>query len=177
VEDAEHLVSRVRERDVAAFERLYRQSHRLVYGIAARMLGDADAAEDVTQTVYLTVWNQPDAFRGGNFVAWLSRVTRNRCLDYLRSKAARPFEELPIDLADEIGLEDTVLSGLDRGRVRQALELLPGERRELIEQGFFGGLTHAEIARRNGIPLGTVKTRIRSGLQELRAGLEAEVVR
>ena len=161
----------VRRRDVAAFEALYDGFGRLVYGIAARMLGDPAGAEDVTQSVFLTVWTRPEAFRDGNVGAWLARVTRNRCLDVLRGRAARPQGEMPVDVADESALDDAILARLDGARVRSALALLPAEQREPIEMGFFDGITHEEIARRAGIPLGTIKTRIRTGLRRLRERL------
>ncbi|MBV8602082.1 MAG: sigma-70 family RNA polymerase sigma factor [Candidatus Eremiobacteraeota bacterium] len=171
MQDAGRLMADVRRRDAAAFEALYDGFGRLVYGIASRMLADTATAEDVTQSVFLTVWTRPEAFRGGNVGAWLARVTRNRCLDVLRSRAARPSAEMPVDVADETALDDAILARLDGARVRSALALLPVEQREPIEMGFFDGVTHDEIARRSGIPLGTIKTRIRTGLRRLREHL------
>ena len=168
-------MARVSQRDATAFEQLYDAYHRLVHGIAARMLGDAAAAEDLTQAVFLKIWSSPEAFRGGNFGAWLSRVTRNRALDALRSRAVRSEGEMPVDIAAEDALEDTVFSQLDGKQVRAALMRLPEEQRTLIEMGFFGGVTHEEIARKTSTPLGTVKTRIRSGLRKLRGELEGLV--
>ena len=175
VEDASRLMARVRQRDSGAFETLYDDYHRLVYGIALRVLGDIAAAEDVTQAVFLKLWSAPGSFVSGNFGAWISRVTRNRALDILRSRSARPEGELPENLPLDDGLEELAFARLDGERVRAALTHLPTEQRELIEMGFFGGVTHDDIARQTGIPLGTVKTRIRSGLRKLRAELEGVV--
>ena len=86
------LMERVSARDVGAFEALYDGYHRLVFGIGLRMLGDPTLAEDLTQTVFLKIWTTPDAFRGGSFVAWVSRVARNRALDVLRSQGSPPRE-------------------------------------------------------------------------------------
>lgn len=169
------LMERVRARDVAAFEQLYDGYHRLVFGIGLRMLGEPALAEDLTQAVFLKVWTAPDAFRGGSFVAWVSRVARNRALDTLRSKAARPEAEIPADIPLEGALDDDVFSRIDAQRVRDALMVLPPEQRTLIEMGFFGGITHQEIARRTATPLGTVKTRIRGGLRKLRETLGERV--
>jgi RNA polymerase sigma-70 factor, ECF subfamily len=166
---------RVRARDAGAFETLYDEYHRLVYGIAIRMLGSATAAEDVTQAVFLKVWSSPDLFRGGNFAAWIARVARNRALDVLRSHDAQPKEELSDALPESETLEDVAFADLDASLVRNALQTLPPEQREPIELGFFGGITHEEIARRTGVPLGTVKTRIRMGLRKLRSALEGMV--
>lgn len=174
VEDASRLMSRVRSRDAAAFEALYDAYHRLVYGVAMRMLSDVAAAEDVTQAVFLKVWSSPELFASGNFAGWLVRMTRNRALDMLRSKSYR-HEELPeAQPANEL-LEETAFAHIDADLVRAALTQLPAEQREPIELGFFGGVTHEEMSRRTGVPLGTVKTRIRTGLRKLRA-LLADVV-
>jgi RNA polymerase sigma factor (sigma-70 family) len=161
-------MERVRARDVDAFEQLYDGYHRLVFGIALRMTNDATMAEDVTQSVFLKLWSAPEAFRGGNFPAWLSRVARNRVLDVLRSQAAKPADEIPADLAADRSLDDDVFARIDAQRVRSALRGLSEEQRVPIELGFFGGITHEEIARRTGVPLGTIKTRIRAGLRRLR---------
>jgi len=152
-------MARVRERDVAAFETLYDTYYRLVYGIAARILSDNMAAEDVTQAVFLKVWSAPDAFRGGNFGAWLARVSRNRALDVLRSRAVRSEGEIVVDVPVDEVVDDIVFSKLDGLRLREALAALPPDQREPIELGFFGGITHEEISRRTATPLGTIKTR------------------
>lgn len=169
-------MARVRERDVTAFEAVYDGFHRLVYGIALKMLGDPSAAEDLAQAVFLKVWSSPEAFGGGNFGAWIARVTRNRALDVLRSRATRPETEMPADIPLEGSLDESVFARLDGERVRSALAALPDEQRRPIELGFFGGMTHDEIARRSELPLGTVKTRIRAGLKKLRVSLEGSVL-
>jgi RNA polymerase sigma-70 factor (ECF subfamily) len=170
-------MARVRDRDVAAFETIYDAYHRLVYGIAIKMLGEPMSAEDLTQAVFLKIWSAPDTFQGGNFGAWISRVARNRALDVLRSRASRSEGEMPVDVPLEGALDEAVLARLDGERVRTALATLPEEQRAPIELGFFGGVTHEEIARRTATPLGTVKTRIRSGLRKLRSALETSVAR
>ncbi|MBV9700038.1 MAG: sigma-70 family RNA polymerase sigma factor [Candidatus Eremiobacteraeota bacterium] len=173
--DASRLMERVRARDAAAFETLYDEYHRLVYGLALRVLADPGAAEDVTQAVFLKIWDNPALFRGGNFGGWIARVTRNRALDVVRSRAVRVQEDVPESLPVDESLEETVIANLDGARVRDALERLPREQREAIELGFFGGATQEDIARETGIPLGTVKTRIRMGLRKLRNVLEGVV--
>lgn len=174
VEDATRLMARVRNRDAAAFEALYDEYHRLVYGVAMRMLSDVAAAEDVTQAIFLKIWSAPELFESGNFAGWLVRMTRNRALDLLRSKSYRHEELSETQPADDM-LEETAFAHIDAERVRAALAQLPHEQRDLIELGFFGGVTHEELARRTGIPLGTVKTRIRAGLRKLRVSLEGTV--
>jgi RNA polymerase sigma-70 factor (ECF subfamily) len=171
------LMERIQARDAAAFEALYDAYHRLVFGIGLRMLNDATLAEDVTQAVFMKIWTAPETFRGGSFSAWVSRVTRNRALDLLRSKAARPEVEIPADLPLDAAPDDDVFARIDAQRVREALAALPPEQRSLIEMGFFGGATHQELALRTDTPLGTVKTRIRSGLRRLRETLGEGVSR
>ncbi|HEY8298344.1 MAG TPA: sigma-70 family RNA polymerase sigma factor [Candidatus Baltobacteraceae bacterium] len=168
-------MARVRARDASAFEALYDSYHRLVYGVAVRILTDVSAAEDVTQAVFLKLWSSPTVFETGNFAAWIARVTRNRALDLLRSKAQRPEGELPCSVPDDEQIEDAAFAHIDAAAVRTALAQLPAEQREPIELGFLNGITHEEIARRTGIPLGTIKTRIRAGLRRLRTSLEGAV--
>jgi RNA polymerase sigma-70 factor (ECF subfamily) len=140
-----------------------------------RMLGDTNSAQDVTQAVFLKVWSSPDLFHGGNFAGWIVRVARNRCLDVLRSRATHQESELPDSLPETEAIEDIAFARLNASLVHRALETLPHEQREPIELGFFGGITHEEIARRTGAPLGTIKTRIRIGLRKLRTALEHTV--
>lgn len=168
-------MERVRSRDADAFELLYDRYHRLVYGVALRVLGDAAGAEDVTQAVFLKIWSNPSLFRAGNFAAWVARVARNRAFDIVRSRALRAESEFPEALPVDDALEDRALANIDGERVRRALELLSPEQREPIELGFFGGVTHEQIARQTGLPLGTVKTRMRTGLRRLRGALEGAV--
>lgn len=170
-------MERVRARDVDAFEQLYDGYHRLVFGIALRITKDATLAEDVTQSIFLKLWSAPETFRDGNFPGWLSRVARNRTLDAVRSNANRPTDEIPVDLPAENTTDTTVFARIDAQRVRGALSTLNDELRMPIEMGFFAGITHEEIARRTGIPLGTIKTRIRTGLRRMRDTLEEAVSR
>lgn len=169
-------MARVRQRDAAAFETLYDSHHRLVYGIALRILNDVAAAEDVTQAVFLKLWSSPTLFVKGNFGAWIARVTRNRALDVVRSRTVRAESEMPEAMPLDDALEDTAFANLNADSIRSALAQLPEEQRKPIEMGFFAGVTHEEIARQTGIPLGTVKTRIRTGLRKLRSELDGVVM-
>jgi RNA polymerase sigma-70 factor (ECF subfamily) len=171
------LMELVRAQDADAFEKLYDSYHRLVFGIALRMTGNTDMAEDVTQSVFLKLWSAPEAFRDGHFGAWISRVARNRVLDLLRSRALRTAEEIPVDLAAAGSMDEDIAARIDAQRVRSAMSALSEEQRVPIELGFFGGVTHEEIARQTGIPLGTIKTRIRTGLRRLRDALGETVSR
>lgn len=165
-------MERVAARDTAAFEALYDRYHRLVHGIAYRMLADAGAADDVTQTVFLKVWRKPGAFRGGNFEAWIARVARNQTLDVIRvgdpQRGADPEERE--DLTEST--ESAALAHVDADAVRKALFALNPEEREPIELAYFRGLTQQQIAARTNLPLGTVKSRMRAALHKMRATLE-----
>jgi RNA polymerase sigma-70 factor (ECF subfamily) len=172
VEDDARLMERVRLRDAAAFEAVYDRHHRLVYAIAVRMLGEVSAAEDVLQTVFLKVWSAPEAFVQGNFAAWIGRIARNKCLDVLREKRRHPADELIQDAASGETVDSTAFAHLDAAGMQAALAQLSPEQRRLIELAYFGGMSHQRIAEKTGVPLGTVKTRIRSGLQRLRGLLD-----
>ncbi len=119
VEDDGRLMERVQDRDADAFEGVYDRYHRLVYGLALRVLADPAAAEDVTQAVFLKIWNEPSLFRGGNFAAWIARVARNRALDAARSRAVHAGSELPESLPADDALEETAMARLDGERVRK----------------------------------------------------------
>jgi len=118
VEDASALVDRVKKRDAAAFEALYDTYHRLVYGIAVRMLGDQSSAEDLTQAVFLKLWTSPELFAGGNFGAWIARVARNRALDVIRSRASHAQSEFPETIPDDARVEDRAFARIDAEAVR-----------------------------------------------------------
>ncbi len=168
---------RVAQRDAVAFESLYELFHRLVFGMGLRLLGDAASAEDLTQTVFLKVWTNPNAFKGGSLVAWISRVARNGGLDVLRRRSAHGASRIAFDAPLDAAIEDGVFERIDAQRVRTALSLLPPKERLLIEMGYFGGMTYLCVAAQTGVPLGTVKTRIRSGLHRLRDTLANEIDR
>lgn len=175
MDDTVRLIAGLRERDITAFEVLYDRYYRLVFGVAKRILGDPTAAEDLVQTVFLKLWSTPSAFRDGNFGAWIARVARNAALDVLRSKAARAVDEMPADMPLEGTVDEVVFARIDGDRVRQALLALPEDQRIPIELGFFGGITHEQIAQKLDVPLGTIKTRIRTGLRRMKTRLEAPV--
>ena len=166
------LVSAVRSGDEQAMGQLYDLYSSLVYSVALRVLADTGAAEDVLQEVFMQLWRNPDAFDSnrGSLPAWLSVIARNRAIDSLRKR--RPQADwCDVTLSIEADLADTA----DRRRViekiRNILNAMPAAQRSALEMAFFEGLTHEEIARKIGDPLGTVKTRIRTGLLALRQAL------
>lgn len=181
----EDLVARLRWRDLAAFEALYDRHAALVYSVAYRVVGNAQAAEDVTQEVFLRLWRRPELFDGtrGRFTTWLLSVARNRAVDEVRSLGRRLQHEAPPPEAGAQELGDASAAdpeleaqlALEREAVRAALATLPPEQQEVLLLAYFGGLTQQEIAQRLGQPLGTVKTRIRLGMKKLRERLRRAV--
>ncbi len=165
------LMRRLASRDIGAFEMFYDAYHRLVFGIGLRLIGDVASTEDLTQGVFLKIWMNPAAFKGGSLAAWIARVARNAALDILRQRSTRSETEIPADVPLDDRLEDEVFANLDAQRVRSALLQLPATERIPIEMGFFDGKTYHNVADEIGVPLGTVKTRIRTGLHRLRAAL------
>lgn len=167
--DESALIARIRAGDESAMADLYDRYSGIVYGVALRVLGSTMAAEDVLQEVFLQLWRNPQVFDSerGRLPAWLAVITRNRAIDHLRK---RPPEDDIEDLAISTGinLENAAAQKQAVDRVRGALAQLPAEQRRLLELAFFEGMTHSEIAAKTGEPLGTIKTRIRSGLLVLR---------
>ncbi len=178
----EELVAGLRRREVGAFEMLYDRYGNLVYSVSLRVLGDVEAAEDVAQEVFLRLWRKPQHYdtARGRFVTWLMSVTRNRAIDEHRRRGRRQRREAPSDLelndtlaSDESDDPAAVAVLTDEGHaIRQALSNLPSEQRRAIELAYFGGYTQQQISDALGQPLGTIKTRIRLGMQKLRAALE-----
>lgn len=166
---------------VEALERLYDRYSSLVFSVALRVLTDRPLAEDVTQEVFLRLWRRPWSYdpERGRFRSWLMSVTRNRSIDERRRVVRRlRLEEREDDRRPDPPATgrfydpqlETVLAE-ERRAVREAMTRLPPAQREVIELAYFGGLTQVEIAARTGEPLGTVKTRVRLGIQKLRVAL------
>ena len=171
----EDHIRRIASGDSEAVGALYDQTSSLVYGLALRILGDVADAEEITLDVFTQVWKSASKFDPGrgSALAWLVMLTRSRSIDRLRSRADRDVRELPIagsrQPRDISNLPDeNSFIRQQRMMVETALGGLTPEQRELIELAFFSGLTHSELALRTGLPLGTVKTRIRLGIIKLR---------
>jgi RNA polymerase sigma-70 factor (ECF subfamily) len=168
-------------RDVQAFETLYDRYGDLVFSVAVRVVGDAALAEDAVQDVFLRLWRRPDSYTidRGRFLTWLLSVARNRAIDERRSRGRRQRHEAfpATESADDKFIyegDDPALAAVladERESIRDALSLLPSEQRQAIELAYFGGFTQQEIATQLGQPLGTIKTRIRLGMQKLRVAL------
>ncbi len=183
------LMAAITSRDELAFAVLYDRYADLVYSASLRVLSDPQLAEDAAQDVFTRLWNQPRSFipERGRFLSWLMSVTRNRAVDELRSRGRRIRREM----SGSVGEQDDILStipdgnvedplraaqlGEQRSAVLAALAAIPADQRQALELAYFGGLTQQEIAEKLGEPLGTVKTRIRLGMQKLRRSLKDQV--
>jgi len=172
--DDEALLSAVAEGNQDAMGAVFDRYSRIVYCIALRVLREPSLAEDVMQEVLLQVWKRPQSFvaQRGNLAAWLSVVARNRAIDVLRKRSPLdPLGELPLPDPHDMALESEQNWMLDK--VRTVLGTLPAEQQGPLELAYFEGLSHTEIAERTGSPLGTVKTRIRTGLMTIRKAMTA----
>ncbi|HEV2577134.1 MAG TPA: sigma-70 family RNA polymerase sigma factor [Acidobacteriaceae bacterium] len=168
------LLGRVRRGDDQAMATIYDRYSRVVYSVALRVLRDPASAEDVVQDVFLGLWRRPESFISarGSLGGWLAVVARNRSIDTLRRK--RPSEQVEeVYLASPFDLSSEAERNNMMQRARGVIVRLPLEQRKALEMAYFDGLTHSEIAEVTGDPLGTVKTRIRAALLNLRKELEA----
>ena len=180
----DELIRRVALGDRQAFETLYDRYAASVFGVALRMLGQREIAEEAVQEIFWRIWQRAASFdRSRAFAPWLFGIAHNYCIDELRRRRVRPQpvyedDDHPVlsDIPDEADVGETAVLSDQRRIVREALDQLPDEQREALLLAYFGGLTQQEIATRLGNPLGTVKTRMRLGLQKLRALLQGQTL-
>jgi RNA polymerase sigma-70 factor (ECF subfamily) len=174
-EDIERL-KRVAARDQHALAELYDAHSRRLFGLILRMLKNRSEAEEVLQEVFVQVWTRASTYNIGlgSPAAWFVGIARNRAIDRLRANAVRvrTAEAVPEPPPMETP-EWQAAAGQRQRDVQRALSALPSEQRELIEQAFFFGFTYSELAERFSLPLGTVKTRIRTGMLSLRENIGA----
>jgi RNA polymerase sigma-70 factor (ECF subfamily) len=175
----EELMPLVGRKDPEAFEVLYDRHGGAAYSLAYRIVGDRAAAEEVTQEAFISVWRSGARFDAarGSVRSWLLSVVRNRAIDFLRSRAGKApkltfdddavLEQRPA----EERTEEEALQRETAAELRGALGKLPGEQSKVIELAYFGGFSHSEISRILGLPMGTVKGRMRLGLEKIRGEL------
>lgn len=178
------LVRRLVAGDTAAFEALYDRHSGAAYGLAFRILREQAAAEDVVQDAFLTLWRQAGSYgeERGAVRSWLLSIVHHRAIDIVRRRSYREDRQqeletavLPPSGADTV---EQAQRSIESQQVQEAIGQLPPDQQRSIVLAYFGGYTHDEIARQLGVPLGTVKSRLRIGLQKMRAylhqlGLEA----
>ena len=175
--DAE-LLERVGQRDRQAFEILYGRYVRSVFGLALRRLGDRGHAEDAVQEAFTAVWRSASTYRPERGAAggWIYTVARNAIVDRLRRNGLALDAELPELASAERGPAQRAEDADVSWRVHRALEDLQPREREVIELAYWSGMSQSEVAEYHGLPLGTVKTRTRSGLAKLASVLEGELL-
>jgi RNA polymerase sigma-70 factor (ECF subfamily) len=170
------LLARIGARDPDALGELYDRHSRVIFGLALRILRNRDEAEEVLQEVFIQAWTRAATYQVnlGAPVGWLIGIARNRAIDRLRARARR--SDVIEAAAPADATADLAAAGAQQLDVRRALALLPPDQRDLIEQAYFLGFTHSELANRLGLPLGTVKTHIRNGMLALRGYLEGRYI-
>lgn len=175
----EDLMVLVERKDPAAFEVLFDRHGGAAYSVAYRIVGSPEAAEDATQEAFLSIWRSGARFDAarGSVRSWTLGVVRNRSIDALRRQSGKAPK---LDFDDDAALEAQAASELTdseairretASRVRHALGELPDEQSEVIGLAYFGGFSHSEIAQMLSMPLGTVKGRMRLGLEKVRLSL------
>ena len=169
------LISRTADGDRGAFDVLYRRYSRPVFGLALRRLGDRGRAEDAVQETFASIWRAARSYRPerGPGAPWLYAVARNAITDRGRARYEAPAE-IPDSPSPDAGPAERAESGWTAWRVHRALEELNTNERSVIELAYWSGLSQSEIAEFLNIPLGTVKTRTRSGLARLADALEED---
>lgn len=173
----EDLMAMAVRREESAFQVLYERHGRIAFGLAYRMMGDRASAEDVVQDAMIAAWRRCGSYRPdrGSVRNWILSITHHRAIDRLRSAATHDRRRAPDDeVIPDRGAPDSftlVWQSAQREEIKTALAEIPDEQRRVIELGYFGGYTHVEISDLLDVPLGTVKARMRLGLQKLRASL------
>ena len=174
---AEHLLTLVGTGDREAFGALYDQTASRVFGLVRRLVVDPAQAEEVTQDVFLEIWQTAPRFDAarGSALAWMFTLAHRRSVDRIRASQAARDRDLRIGVRDLEVPVDTVAEAVEirveHERVVEALDRLSELQRECVSLAYYGGLTQSEIAHRLEVPLGTVKTRLRDGMIRLRTAL------
>lgn len=184
--DDQTLIRLIARSQESALSELYGRYSRLVYSMALNAVGEAAIAEEITQDVFIRIWDHAGTYQSekAKVVTWIASMARYRAIDIIRRQKVRPEgHSLPWDIGDiepsvhesnPVDVEDEIELSQKRRLVRQAISLLPEEQRQALAYAYFQGYTHREIAEILGEPLGTVKTRIRLAMQKLRQALEQE---
>jgi len=170
------LIELIGQGDRQAFEDLYARYARSVFGLALRRLGDHGRAEDAVQETFTSIWKSAKSYRSdrGPGAPWLYAVARNAIVDRFRSQGREEFE-VPERATGDPGPDERAETSWVAWRVHRAFSELPDSERQVIELAYWGEMSQSEVADFLGIPLGTVKTRTRSGLGRLADLLEGEL--
>ena len=184
-EDDRELMALIARRDETAFQELFRRYQTVVYSLGRRILGQDHNAADVTADVFWELWQRPDRYcpsksAPSTYIIMLTRcraIDRKRKLAHERTHAILDWlaEEPPAGSLSSTGPSDELASKEQRQLVRQAIDGLDAKHREAIELAFFDGMTHQETAAKTGVPLGTIKGRIRRALEQIRNHLQVHL--
>ena len=175
----EDLISLVEGGDAEAFAVLYDRHGRPAYSLAYRMMGEKQAAEELAQNAFIKVWRRAGSYRAerASVRTWILSIVHNRGIDQLRSHASRRRLQEKIEASAASSQPSEAFAETWRNtqseQVREALNTLPKEQLKILELAYFSGYTHVEIAELLGVPLGTVKGRMRAGLKKMRAYFES----
>ena len=175
----EDLISLVEAADAEAFATLYDRHIRAAFSLAHRMMGERQASEDLAQDAFLKVWRGASSYRAerGSVRTWILSIVHNRGIDQIRSQASRRRAQEKIEASAPRSQPSEAfaetLRNSQRDQVREALNTLPPEQLKILELAYFSGCTHVEISDLLGLPLGTVKGRMRLGLKKVRDYFES----
>lgn len=179
------LLELIAQRDPEALEALYERHAQTTYNLIYRIVRDRNSADDILQETFWQVWQKAGEFKGqGAVTAWLYRIARNKSLDHLRRQQARPR---PVEtdseqsedalwarlIAEDPPVEEVAAQRWESEYLRRALAEIPPEQRDCLFLAYFEGMSHRQIAEYTRMPLGTVKTRLRSGVEKLERILKA----
>jgi RNA polymerase sigma-70 factor (ECF subfamily) len=178
----EDLISLVVEGDAGAFATLYDRHSRAAYSLAYRMMGEKQAAEDLVQDALLKVWRGAASYRTerASVRTWVLSIVHNRGIDQLRSLASRRRMQDKVEASAPTSQSSEAFAetwrNSQREQVREALSTLPPEQLKILELAYFSGYTHVEVAELLGLPLGTVKGRMRLGLKKIRNHFDSKAM-
>jgi RNA polymerase sigma-70 factor, ECF subfamily len=178
----EDLISLAATSDAGAFAALYDRHARAAYSLAYRMMGEKQAAEDIAQEAFIKVWHSAESYRAerGSVRTWILSIVHNRGIDQLRSMASRRRMQDKVEVSAPRSQPSEAFSetwrNSQREQVREALGALPQEQLKILELAYYSGYTHVEIAELLGLPLGTVKGRMRLGLKKMKEHFDSEGV-
>ena len=178
----EDLMSLMEGGDAEAFAALYDRHIRAAYSLCYRMMGDRQAAEDLTQDAFLKVWRSASGYRSerGSVRTWILSIAHNRGIDQLRSMASRRRTQDRVEQSAPRSQPSEAFAETWRNRqreqIREALNTLPPEQLKILELAYFSGYTHVEISNLLDLPLGTVKGRMRLALKKIRGYFDQENV-
>jgi len=175
--EEDRLVARLRDGDPGALHELYGRFGRATFGFLLKTLRDRGAAEEVQQQVFLEVWRRSESFdseRGG-LLTWVMTIARSRAIDHMRRRVPEPVDpEVAVRSVEAPSGADEIEALAEQWRMRALLDRLPATQAQLLRLRFYAGFSQSEIAERENIPLGTVKTRMVGGLRRLREMIEEE---